>query len=162
MTDIRAQLLSGSQAALLVPDLWQALPPQRRRYMVWDAGHLQGPEMLRRFVGLANHAVAGWVDGQFLGIAWIMPLTTGSRCGLIHMACTGEAWQAVAFGRWWLREILPKHYDSLLAFLPVAFRHVRHIVEELAFHVVTRIPGGACLTMRNNRITDAVLYQRNL
>ena len=39
---------------------------------------------------------------------------------------------------------------------------VRHIVEELAFHVVTRIPGGACLTMRNNRITDAVLYQRNL
>ena len=118
--------------------------------------------MLRRFVGLAEHAVAGWIDDLFLGIAWIMPLTQGSRCGLIHMACAGEAWQAEAFGRWWLRDVLPEHYDSLLAFLPVAFRHVRRVVEALDFYVVTRIPGGACLTMRNNRITDAVLYQRNL
>ncbi|MBQ9536604.1 MAG: hypothetical protein IJU79_02315 [Desulfovibrionaceae bacterium] len=160
--DVRVKGLTGSQAALLVPQLWHGLTPHRRRYMVWDAADQHGPETLARFVSLANVACAAWVNGQFLGLAWVIPLTYGSRCGLIHMASTGPRWQSEAIGNIWIRDVLPYHYDSLLAFLPVAFRHIRAMIEDMGFVRISTIPGAACLTMRNNRIMDAIMYQKDL
>lgn len=156
------QLLSGSQASALVPLLWQALTPQRRLYMVWDSGHLHGPDTLARFVGLASQAVAAWVNDQFLGISWVIPLAPKSRCGLIHLGCTGPRWQAEAIGRVWIRDVLPDYFDCLLAFLPVPFRHIRAMIQDMGFREISLIPGGACLTMRGDRIVDALLYQRDL
>lgn len=160
--DVQVKILTGHQAALLVPDLWFDLTAQRRRYMVWDSGAKHGPHTLAKFVALANTACAAWVNDEFLGIAWVIPLAQGSRCGLIHMACTGPRWQAEAIGNAWFKDVLPKFYDSLLAFLPLPFRHIRAMAEDMGFKQVTTIPGGACLTMRGNRIVKAVLYQKDL
>ena len=160
--EVEVKIMSGSQAALLVPQLWVALPPKRRRYMVWDSGKSHGPDTLARFIGFATTACVGWVNGTLLGISWVIPLAVGSRCGLIHLACTGPRWQAEAIGNVWLRDVLPSEFDSLLAFLPVGFRHIRAMIEAMGFESIAHIPGGACLTMRGNRITDAILYQKNL
>ncbi len=156
------KLLTGSQAALLVPSLWETLTPQRRRYAVWDAGKHHGPTMLRQLVGLGNIACAAWLGGELLGIAWIIPLCQGSRCGLIHMLSTGPRWQSETIGNVWIRNVVPHYYDSLLAFLPVSFRHIRSMIEDMGFREISRLPGGSCLTMRSNRITTAVLYQKDL
>lgn len=160
--DVDIRPLSGQQAALLVPQLWAALSPQRRRYVVWDAANLHGPSALAKIVALGNVSIAAWVNGAILGIAWVIPLCTGSRCGLIHMACTGPRYQAEAIGNAWLSQVLPRHYDSLLAFLPLNFRHIRAMIEAMGFRIISRIPGGACLTMRGNRIVTSVLYQKDL
>lgn len=156
------KLLTGPQAALHVPLLWDALTPQRRRYAVWDAGKHHGPTILSQLVSLGNIACAAWLDGSLLGIAWVIPVCQGSRCGLIHMLSTGERWQAEAIGNVWIRNVVTHYYDSLLAFLPVPFRHIRSMIEDMGFREISRLPGGSCLTMRNNRITTAVLYQKDL
>ena len=160
--DLQCKLLSGPQAALLVPALWEALSERRRRYMVWDAGPRHGVRALQWFVGLADHAIAGWQGDALLGLAWVQPLARGSRCGLLHMASAGSRQPVLNLGRAWLNAELPLYYDCLLAFLPVGFRHVRGIVTALGFWPVTTLPGGACLAMRGGRIEDAMMYQKNL
>ena len=158
--DVR--LCSGSQAALFVPQLWQRLTPRRRRYMVWDSGPAHGEAALRWFVAQADHALVAWMDGDILGLAWVQPLVRGARSCLLHMANVGGREPALSLGRAWLNTELPLLYDSLLAFLPVPFRHVRVLVEALDFKVVAVLPGGACLSMRGGRLVDAVLSQREL
>lgn len=159
--DVDVRMMTGPQAALLAPELWHVLPPRVRDIMLWDLAMSSRERMLSTFLEFADVALVAWLNGQMLGMSWVQPISLGARSGILHMATDAPRWQILALARVWINVYLPERYDSLVCFLPLQFRHMRAMVEELGFTEATRIPGAIRLTERKRTVT-AVMYQLNL
>ncbi len=157
-SDLR--LLSGPEAAVWAGHLWTALGSRVRRVLLWDAPEDRKAglfaECLRRsaLVGIARHGDA------LEALAWMAALGPGSRCGVMHFAFVRTCAALGTACDFLDRADAAGCFDTLLALLPVPFRHARNFARNCGFHDLARLP-GACFLAAHGRVVDGVLMQRN-
>lgn len=161
-TEWTLEVISGPQAACLAPWLWDALGRGRvRDALLWDVE----PQDRREFFGMSLHraTLAGVAFGRtsdLAGLAWVIPLLGGGSgsggCGVIHIGMVEQRYRmdiCTAF-----LEQARGHFASLLALVPVPYRHIRALARELGFVDMGRVFRACCLAGRG-RLVDGVFLK---
>lgn len=141
-SQVSCRLLSGQEAAALAPAIWAHLDARRRRMLFWDVPPERREALLSQHLGMADVAGLALVDGVPAGLSWV--LRQGDS-GLIHMTYWKDGDSAREIGRLFLDQLAERGYRSLLAVLPVPFRHIRRYVADIGFRRIGILPGGAPL-----------------
>lgn len=152
------RIMSGCVAACLAPQIWTAMGARERRIMLWDLAPERRAGLFPDALRAASVAGLAWERGALCGLAWIVPLSPGSRCGLIHFCFLRRA-GAEAVARRFLDSVRRSgRFDSLLAVLPVVYRHARSFALGLGFADLGALP-GACWLAAQSRAVDGVLLR---
>jgi len=153
---ILVQFCEGPQAACMAPQIWTALEPKHRDVLFWDVRPGFRASVLPRILGMAGLCAVGWRRGQFLGLAWTVPVLKGARCAMLHMCFRGSAQDAEACGRLFLERVREEgRLDSLVGIVPWPFRHMRAYAARMGFRSLGRLRGACVLAGHSGRVADA-------
>lgn len=146
------KVVTGSEAACLLPQVWPMLDVKRRDMLLWDVAPQLKARLFPKYLAAADVACLVWCDGQVVGLAWVFGMGRHTRCGVIHMTFWGEAEEARVLGRAFLQRFARDGWQSVLAMLPVPFRHMRRYVADIGMTCMGRLPGACVLAGHNNRV----------
>ena len=147
-------IISGMEAGHLVRNIWRHVNARRRRMLFWDIAVSNKEDLFARCLSQADVAGLGMSAGQTVGLAWVI---RQGNSGSIHMTAWCDGATARIIGKMFLRKLAKLGYSSLLAVLPVPFRHIRRYVADIGFERAGVLPGGAPLAAWG-RYADAELW----
>jgi len=146
---LKMHMVTGSQAACMAPFIWADMGKRERRAILWDVVPNLRQYALQKALGMALVAGIAWAGPRLAAIAWIVPVTPGSRCGLIHCCfmpgCQRYRHELALRFLDAVSKLRGKTLECLIALIPIVYRHARQLARDVGFASMGSLPGVCVL-----------------